>query len=87
MVGQELVILDMEGKKILGLNETGAAVWEMVNGSFTVEKISGRLAEEFEVGHKQAQEDVYRFLEDLESRGLVELECTNSTSGISGGQC
>ena len=68
----QTVLYDEEGRRLLLLNEVGAAVWHLVDGRRTVDEIVA-----FVVGHLPAPRDavgrdVADFLRTLESHGLVE---------------
>ncbi len=71
--GQEFVILDPPGRMLRGLNETGARVWELIDGRRSVEEIASVISDEFEVDGVTAQADVTAFITMLERRGLVSL--------------
>lgn len=53
-------------------NETGAAIWGLLDGPRRVEEIVRALADEFEVAEVVARADAERFLETLSVAGLVE---------------
>ena len=71
--GQEFVILDPPGRILRGLNETGARVWDLIDGRRCVEEIARVISDEFEVDGATAQADVTAFITMLAGRGLVEL--------------
>jgi hypothetical protein len=54
------------------LNETGALIWELINGQRSVTEIRERVEEEFEVGRDAAEHDLTEFLDRLEAIGAVE---------------
>jgi len=69
-IGDEAVIMNLAGGRVLGLNPTGALVWSLLE-----EHDEGGLAEavaqRFEIDEKTARDDVRSFLAVLRERGLV----------------
>lgn len=52
------------------LNETGAFIWEKIDGTRTVGDIIKSLTEEFDVDNETAKEDVFSFINEM-SKYLV----------------
>ncbi len=73
VVDGEMVLLDIDGRELLGLNEVGARVWGLADGTLTVAEISAIVEREFEVGIEEAIADVRRFVDELASRGAITL--------------
>jgi hypothetical protein len=71
VVDGEAVLVLPEIGKVKVLNEVGGLIWSNVDGEKTVRQISELLAEEYEVGIPEAEEDVQTFLSGLEERGVV----------------
>ena len=55
---------DMES--IYTLNETGARIWELIDGKTNVGKIKEKLIEEFEVAPEEVEKDIVEHLMQLE---------------------
>ena len=53
------------------LNAVGAAIWQILDGQRTLGELENELACRYEIPAAQAQEDLGRFLSDLEGRGLL----------------
>ena len=75
-VADEAVLIPIRGGmaelgSIFTFNEVGAAIWRAIDPSRTAEDIAHLLADEFEVSHEKATDDVLTFLTALEERGLV----------------
>jgi len=66
------VILDLEGKKVMGLNAVGSFVWGLLDGTRTVGGIADAVARQFDVGSDRATADVVSFLAALTARGLID---------------
>ena len=61
-------------RKILALNESAAWIWKeaQAQGDFTVESLTERLCEEYEVSTEEARSSVKSFLEELDKEGVIE---------------
>ena len=62
-------IADMNS--VYTLNETGAFIWEHINGENSVEDIINEMMEEYEVDFLTASEDVYSFIDDISKYLIV----------------
>ena len=56
-------IADMNS--VYTLNETGAFIWEHIDGENSVEDIINKMMEGYEVDFLTASEDVYSFIDDM----------------------
>lgn len=83
-LGDELVVLDADGRMLRGLNGTGARVWELCDGSCAVREIAFALVAELGAPAEAALADVQRFLSELQLRGLVIVD-TATASRLEGG--
>ena len=54
-------------ESIYTLNETGARIWELIDGKMKVGEIKEKLVEKFEVTHEKAEKDIIAHLQQLES--------------------
>jgi len=73
-IGEETVIMNLAGGRVLGLNPTGALVWSLLEER-DEEGLAEAVAERFEIDAESARADVRAFLSVLRERGLVlELE-------------
>lgn len=69
-IGDEAVVMNLAGGRVLGLNPTGALVWSLIeerDEQGLAEAVAGR----FEVDAETAREDVRSFIALLRERGLV----------------
>jgi len=62
---------------IYTLNELGGRIWELINGSTSVEAIVSVLTQEYEVETEQAEADLKDFLNQLEQIGAVILKTSD----------
>jgi hypothetical protein len=56
-------IADMD--KVFTLNETGAFIWEQIDGKRSVEEIINSLTEEYDIENGTASEDVFTFIDNM----------------------
>jgi hypothetical protein len=70
-IGEEVILVpirrqaaDLEA--IYTINETGASIWEMLDGRRTLAEIRDALTTEYEVTTEAAQADVLEFIQMLE---------------------
>jgi hypothetical protein len=64
-------IADMES--IYTLNETGAVIWELIDGEKNVEEIILTLTGEYDIAHKSASEDVISFLNEMSKYLIIKI--------------
>lgn len=74
MVEGEAVLLDLAGRRIMGLNPVGSFAWGLLDGRRTVADLAAAVAAEFAVMPERAAADLSAFLADLRDRGLIETE-------------
>jgi hypothetical protein len=70
-VAGEMILLQPEQEKLLGLNGTGAAVWELLDGRRSAADIARDVAARFARDEQSVLADVLAFLGELEKRRLV----------------
>ncbi len=58
---------------IFTLNEVASRIWELLDGEKQVEEIKNTILEEFKVSQKEAEEDLLKFLRQLEEVGAVRI--------------
>jgi Coenzyme PQQ synthesis protein D (PqqD) len=67
----EVIAIDLERAVYLGVNGSGAVLWELLAHGTTRALLVDRLVEAFALDEHRAEEDVDRFLAELERRGLL----------------
>lgn len=72
--GEGGVLLHMETGQYHGLNKVGALIWSLIDGATTLSGILTRLRERLNDAPAQLEEDITRFLRDLEERNLIQIE-------------
>ena len=72
-LASDVVILDLEGGTYHGLNATGARIWALLATPRTVGEIREIILREYDVEPQRCERDLLSLLEDLDSRGLLEV--------------
>ena len=69
------VLLDLDSKFYYSLNETGCVMWKVFEkkGEAESNNLVKALVQEYEVGEKQAEQDVEEFITSLAKEGLIQL--------------
>jgi len=63
-------IADMHS--VYTLNETGAFIWEQINGKRSVEEIIAVLTAEYDIDNKSAEADVFSFIENMSKYLIIQ---------------
>ena len=71
-VGDEAVILDIQGKILRGLNLTAWHVWELLDGAHSLGEVTNDVAATFGISDERAAGDVLAFVTELHSADLIE---------------
>lgn len=69
----ETVLLRTQEKELLGLNEVGRRVWDMADGTTSIDEIVAAVTAEYDVPAETARADVLRFVGELLSLGALTL--------------
>lgn len=70
----EKVMLSIENGKYYNLGEIGGRIWELIAQPSSVPAIVNQLVSEYDIEFDQCEEQVRRFLRQLESEGLVQVK-------------
>jgi hypothetical protein len=78
-VAGETLIVPVRGKvgdlaSIYSFNHTGSLIWQLLDSPRTLTELVDAVEREYEVTRQQAQEDVTRFLQDMLSVELLNLQ-------------
>ena len=63
--------LDFNG--MMTVNETGALLWQKIEGGCTKEELISLLTSEYDVTNEEAEADVYDFIAKLKTVDCIEL--------------
>jgi len=69
----EAAILNLKSGVYFGLNTVGASIWKLIQEPRTVKEIRDSILEEYEVGSNRCEQDILEILQELSSRGLIEI--------------
>ena len=72
-VGDETVILDLSRGMYFSLDPVGAQIWQLLSDGQSIDLIVTTLLSRYEVAEDQLRRDVSDLVEELKSRGLIEL--------------
>lgn len=64
-------IADMN--KLFTLNETGAFIWELIDGKKNVGEIVAKFTEEFDIDHEIATKDILSFIKNMSNYLIIKL--------------
>jgi hypothetical protein len=67
------VVLHMGTKRYFSLNETGAAIWQLLEAEVPLVEVPARLSQRYEVAVDEARAAVDALLEALRDRKLLSL--------------
>lgn len=73
-LGGKTVVLHYEGKRLLGLNESGTLVWSLIDGRRSLADIAREVADRDGIDCETAEAGVLDFAQDLHRRDLVIVE-------------
>jgi hypothetical protein len=69
----EAVILHLKDGVYYGLNPVGARIWNLLQEARSVNQLRDILLSEYEVEPRRLEEDLLQLLQELASRGLIEV--------------
>ena len=64
-------IADMNS--VYTLNESGAFIWELIDGKRNVEEIINTLTEEYDIDRDSAEKDVFSFINDMSNYLIINI--------------
>ena len=73
-VDDGFVLLNAANGEYYGLNELGSRIWELLQSGQSAVELTATLRQEYDVSEQQLSQDVGKFLEVLQAKGLVEVQ-------------
>lgn len=70
-IGDEIVVITEGGTSTHVLNKTAAVIWELCDGEHSLDEISARLCERFEVTFDEVRRDTAEIIDRLITIGLL----------------
>ena len=75
----ELVMMNIEQGRYFGLNQTGTRIWALLAQPVVISDLCDKLMAEFSVPQKQCEQEVISYLENLLTRGLLQVVTDGSS--------
>ncbi len=73
-LGEEMVLLDLDGGTYYKLNGTGSRIWSLIGQHGDSDKVEQAIVAQYEVDPDRARREVAALVDDLEARGLVAVD-------------
>ncbi|MGH3812650.1 MAG: PqqD family protein [Pseudonocardiaceae bacterium] len=70
------VLLDTRAGRVVGLNPTGAVIWDRLRAGADAEQIAGELAARYDVDRDRVRADVLGVISTLLDRGVLDAGTT-----------
>lgn len=70
-VGKELVMMDIQNGNYVGLNETGRAIWELIETPVKVSDLVAQLAAKYSVTTEECMKDTLEYLDKMNDQQLL----------------
>lgn len=70
-VGEEIIMMDVERGKYIGLTETGARIWDLLAEPRSMEYLCAALCREYEISPTACRTEVEAFLIEMEKHGAL----------------
>jgi hypothetical protein len=64
-IGEELVMMDIDGGNYINLNKVGRIIWEQIEQPLLVSEMIVALMTRFNVGHQECMEDTLAYLKNM----------------------
>lgn len=77
-LGGEAVVLGVEAGEYFGLNEVAASVWSLVQKPSKVSALCAAISSEYDVSEAECERDVLELLNDLASKGLIDVSAVGA---------
>jgi hypothetical protein len=71
MVGDEVVILDLEAGTYFGLDPVGARIWELIGEGLTLSNVRDRMLNEYDTPSDTLEQDILELIKALREESLV----------------
>jgi hypothetical protein len=68
-----MVLLRFKERELLGLSEVGRRIWEMADGSRSIDAMVASLVSEYSVAPERAAADLLAFIEEMIALGALRL--------------
>ena len=73
-LGNESVVLELQGSTYFGINDVGTTVWKFLQQPRQVTEVINHIVEHYEVSADLAEAEILSFLQELVDKGLAVVE-------------
>ena len=73
-LSEEAVILNTRSGVYFGLDDVALRIWQLIQEPIVVSEIHAMLIDEYEIDTEKAATDLVKFLSELETEGLIDVE-------------
>jgi hypothetical protein len=70
-LGNEMVMMDIESGNYIGLNETGRAIWEMIEEPVKVDDLIKQLTTKYEISYEECSADTLEYLNKMDEQRIL----------------
>lgn len=70
----EIILLNLHNGFYYSANEVGSRIWDLCDGTRTINELSTILSEEYDISIDQASADLREFIEDMHREGLITFD-------------
>ena len=71
-IGKDGILLDLKSGDYFEVDEIALAIWKMLNGKSSLEKIASKLAKKYGAPEKTIQKDLAEFISELKKKKLLD---------------
>lgn len=71
LIDGETIIMSPFGDRLYALNDVGTFIWELLDGSKTIDDIVSNILEDYDIEKSIAYNDVTRFVEKLLENNML----------------
>lgn len=72
-LGDEIVMMDLDSGNYLNINPIGSKIWKILETPIKVKDLLQVLLNRFDVSEEQCREELFLFLHQLKSQGLITI--------------
>ena len=71
IIEEEAILVDVKKGEVIHLNETGAKIWDLIDGKRSIGDIAKGICDIFEIDKETAQKDTSRFISEAVKKRLA----------------
>jgi hypothetical protein len=72
-LGEEIVMMNMDNGNYIGVNNVGSDIWNMIDGPITVEELSRRVLEVYDISEDQLSSELEAFLQRMLKQQMITI--------------